>query len=71
MGRRGSQLFDQFERFVGIGIERHDADVGMSLGDDVGEEFVARALGLEPDHVQAQQHGFQRITRRIAGIDDR
>ncbi len=70
-GGGGSKLFDQFECFVGVGIQRNDADVGMSLSYDVREKLVARALGLEPDHLQAQQHAFQRITRRIAGIDDR
>ena len=28
----------------------------MRLGDDVGKELIARALGLEPDRVHAQEH---------------
>ena len=57
------QLLDELEGLVGIGIERDDADVGMRLRHDVGEELVARAFGFEPNHVHAQQHRFQRFAR--------
>ena len=59
LGRGLVQLGDQLQGLLRIVVERHDADVGMGLGHDVGEELVARALGLEPDHVHAQEHRFQ------------
>ena len=63
------QLFDQLQRLVGIGIQCHHADVGMRLRNDIGEEFVARAFGFQPDHVEAQQNRFQRFAGIIARID--
>ena len=56
LGRDLADLLDQLEAFFGICVDRDDADVGLGLADDVGEELVARALGFEPDHVHAQQH---------------
>ena len=56
LGRRLVQLADQLQGLLRVVVERHDADVGMRLGHDVGEELVARALGFEPDRVHAQQH---------------
>ena len=63
-------MLDQLQRLVGIGIERHDADVGMRLRDDVGEELVARAFGFEPNHVEAQQNRLQRFAGIITRIDN-
>ena len=54
LGGRLGQRGDQLQRLVRIAVERDEADVGIRLADDVGEELVARALGLEPDGVQAQ-----------------
>ncbi len=63
-------LVDQVEGLLRVAVDGDDADVRVRLPDHVGEELVARALGLEPDHVHAQQHRLQRIARRVVGIDD-
>ena len=69
-GERSRELLDQLQALLRVAVERDDADVGLRLADDVGEELVPRALGLEPDHVHAQQHGLQGLARRVARIDD-
>ena len=60
--RRGSagrelhrQLLDQLERLAVVGIEGDDDEVGGGLAGDVDEELVARALGFEPDGLDAEQ----------------
>ena len=54
---------DQRQPFGRVGIERHQGDIGPRLHDHVEEEIVARALGLEPDRVDAEH---QRLERRCA-----
>src|SRR5690348_4966059 len=62
---------DEFQRLVDILIERNDADIGMRLGDDVGEELITRALRLEPDPIHPEQHRFQTVASGVARVDDR
>ena len=49
-------LADQLHRFLLIGIETDDGDVGRRLVDDVEEKFIAGTLGLQPDGINAEQH---------------
>ena len=70
LGRASAQLADQFAALVRVAIERDEADVGLRLGYHVGEELVARALGLEPDGLHAQQRRLERIAGRVFRIDN-
>ena len=70
LGRRLGQRGDQLQRLVRIAVERDEADVGIRLPDDVGKELVARALGFEPDGVEAEQRRLQRVARRVFRVDD-
>ena len=69
-GDDSRRVLDQLHGLVGVGIDADHADVRSCLADDVGEELVPRRLGLQPAHVHAQEHGLQRLSSRIVGIDD-
>ena len=52
-------------------VDGDQGDVRLGLHDDVGEELVTRAFGLEPDHVDPQQHLLEGGPGGVVGIDDR
>jgi hypothetical protein len=62
--------FHQLQGFVGVAVNADDADVGLRLGDDVGEEFIARTFGFQPDHLHAHEHVFDGVAGSVAGIND-
>ena len=70
VGRGLVEPADQAQGLARIRVQADHADVGVGLGHDVGEEFVARALRLQPDHVHAQEHVLEFLTLRIVGIND-
>ena len=69
-GEAAPKRVDQFQRLLRIGVDGHQADVGIGLGHHVGEELVARTLGFQPDHVHSQQHALQRFALGVVGIND-
>ena len=71
LGRVFAEPRDQFQGPIGIGVQGHQADVGVGLVHHVGKELVTRALGLQPNHVHAQEHRFDRFSFGVVGINDR
>ena len=69
--RRFPQVVDQLQGFVRVGIHADDADLRLSLPDDVGEELVPGGLGFQPAHVHTQEHLLERLPVGIIRIDDR
>lgn len=63
-------LLNQRQSLLGITVESNQADIGMSLFDDVRKEFVPRALSFKPDAVHAEEIGLQSLARGIVWIDD-
>ncbi len=70
VGRGLAEPRDQIQCLVGVAVQRHQADIGVGLGHDVGKELVARALGLQPNHVHSQEHRLERFSLGVVGIDD-
>jgi len=65
------QLLDQLQGLVMVGVERDHDDIGTGLARHVDEELVARALGFQPDRLDAEQEVAERLARCVGGIDDR
>ena len=71
LGDAAARSRHQVERFLGIGVDGHQADIRVGLGHDVGKELVARTLGFEPNQVHPQQHALERFALHVVGVDYR
>src|SRR4051812_41289128 len=70
IGGNFAHLLQQVQPLVRIAVDRHDADVGLRLADDVGKELVPRTFRFEPNNVHTQQHVFQLRATVVAGVDN-